>query len=165
MKLYEIANELNDTVSGLDQLLEDGEIDQATYDDSLCGIVESLKDKAGSVIAYIKNLQAEADVFKAEARRLSDSSKSISNKSDRLKGYLKQCMVMSGMDKIKDGVHSASIGKPSKILFIEDGATIPEQYLKVVETPNKAELKKAIQSGEEFKGIILKDGASRFTIK
>ncbi len=162
--LYEITDELASVMRALRELEEAGDIDQQTIDDTLAAYFDGFEAKAGNVIAYIKNANAEAEKHANEAKRLNSIAKTYSKEAERLKDYLFMCMQKADMDKLKDGVHTASIGKPRKVPQIDDIGQIPAEFIKIVESVNKTELLKSLKSGE-VSGASLVDGKAPFTIK
>ena len=162
--LYEITDELTGIMRHLRELEESGEITEQVLADTLEAYFSGFESKASNVIAYIKNTKAEADKYTAEAKRLNAIARTHNNEADRLKDYLFMCMQKAGMDKLKDGVHTASIGKPRKVVQIDDEGQIPAEFIKIVESVNKTELLKSLKSGE-VSGASLVDGKAQFTIK
>ena len=140
------------------ELLQGEIIDEQTFKDTLEAI--GTEEKIEGYCQVIKNLQADLDMFKAEADRIADRMKPIKNNIDRMKESLLAFLKASGQDKVKAGTFAVSIGT-SKATNILDEALIPTEY----KTPqpdkiDKTAIKKAIESGVEVAGaeIIINEG-------
>lgn len=140
------------------ELLQGEIIDEQTFKDTLEAI--GTEEKIEGYCQVIKNLQADLDMFKAEADRIADRMKPIKNNIDRMKDSLLAFLKASGQDKVKAGTFAVSIGT-SKATNILDEALIPTEY----KTPqpdkiDKTAIKKAIESGVEVAGaeIIINEG-------
>ena len=140
------------------ELLQGEIIDEQTFKDTLEAI--GTEEKIEGYCQVIKNLQADLDMFKAEADRIADRMKPIKNNIDRMKESLLAFLKVSGQDKVKAGTFAVSIGT-SKATNILDEALIPTEY----KTPqpdkiDKTAIKKAIESGLTVAGaeIIINEG-------
>ena len=152
--LFEMTQQAHD----LYELLQGEIIDEQTFKDTLEAI--GTEDKIEGYCQVIKNLQADLDMFKAEADRIADRMKPIKNNIDRMKESLLAFLKASGQDKVKAGTFAVSIGT-SKAINILDEALIPTEY----KTPqpdkiDKTAIKKAIESGLTVAGaeIIVNEG-------
>ena len=108
--------------------------------------------KIGNICRYIKSLKGEAEMVANEARALSERSRVTKNKAEALKKYLSG-FIPDG-EKFADE-HSKISWRKSEAVLINEDVEIPEDYQKVVVSPDKTSLKKAIKAGEEFDGITL----------
>lgn len=140
------------------ELLQGEIIDEQTFKDTLEAI--GTEEKIEGYCQVIKNLQADLDMFKAEADRIADRMKPIKNNIDRMKESLLTFLKVSGQDKVKAGTFAVSIGT-SKATNILDEALIPTEY----KTPqpdkiDKTAIKNAIESGLTVAGaeIIINEG-------
>ena len=140
------------------ELLQGEIIDEQTFKDTLESI--GTEEKIEGYCQVIKNLQADLDMFKAEADRIADRMKPIKNNIDRMKESLLAFLKASGQDKVKAGTFAVSIGT-SKATNILDEALIPTEY----KTPqpdkiDKTAIKKDIESGLTVAGaeIIINEG-------
>lgn len=141
------------------ELLQGEIIDEQTFKDTLEAI--GTEEKIEGYCQVIKNLQADLDMFKAEADRIADRMKPIKNNIDRMKESLLAFLKASGQDKVKAGTFAVSIGT-SKATNILDEALIPNQY-KTVETVIKIDknaIKSDIDNGVKVAGaeIIINEG-------
>jgi hypothetical protein len=111
--------------------------------------------KIEGVACYIKNLTAEADGIKAEIDSLTARKKAKEKKIEGLKGWLEWVLGGARFETPK-----ASIGwrKSTKVNVFSEHA-VPEEFLKVKTevTPDKTEIKKALQAGINVPGCELEE--------
>ena len=159
--LYILTGEL----SQIQQLADDGvPIEQLT--DTLELIEAEFDEKIDACLMVIANLQAEADMCKAEAHAFSDRKKAAENQVESLKRYIKDCMAKSGKDKAGH-LKLATLTKPRKVLQIVDESLLPEQYrAEVVSyTTDKKAIEQALKDGGEVAGAALVDSDYGLRIK
>ena len=152
--LYELTMEALE----LQRMLENGEIDEQVYSDT----VESLDidTKISSICSVIRNLEADVVAFKAEKDRLAERQKTAENGIKRLKESLLNYMQITNQSKVKQGVFSVRVNKSESVNII-DPLIIPTDYLKFTEPQvNKAEIKKALKNGEVINGAELIENSS-----
>ena len=147
MTLYELTAQ----ASALYELLQNEEIDEQVFKDTLEAI--GTEDKIVGYCQVIKELQGDFDKYKAETDRLTARMKTAKNGIDRMKDSLLAFLRASGQDKVKAGTFAVSIGQ-SKATNILDESLIPAEF----KTPqpdkiDKTAIKKAIESGQAVTGI------------
>ena len=115
-------------------------------------------------MAYRQGLVHESTAYDDEIKRLTERKRSLVNKAEKLKEYA--INMMQAVDKKNHkGLFQVSIGKPSKVVGIEDLSLLPQEFLVVKYEPNKTAIKEAINSGKEVTGAMIIDGKPRVTIK
>ena len=147
--LYELTN----ATLELEEMLMSGDIDEDTYRDTIESL--NIENKIENICKVIKNLTAEAEMYKVEKDRLSERQKTAENGIKRLKDSLLHYMLTTEQNKVKQGVFSVRINRSDSV-SITDPLSIPTDYLKLSEpTINKAEIKKALKNGDEIPGAEL----------
>lgn len=148
MNLYEIKKELEEAIlNSVD--METGEITNPELLDSLN---MALNEKRENIALYIKNLVADSKAIDEEIKNLTARKKSINNKVDWLKSYLAND---SQGNKFETAKVVVSFRKSNSI-DIQPNAEIPDEFLIMQEPkPDKAGLKKAIQSGAVINGVSI----------
>lgn len=139
----------------LQQLLQDGEIDDKTFHDTIdamCGewnVEQSCK--------MIKNLTSDIDGLDEEIKRLKTRKEASQKGVERLKQELMRYLYAAGTRSMSAGTFKVSLRKAPVSLEIETGAKIPEEYL-ILQPPkvDKGALKKAVAGGQTIKGVCLK---------
>jgi len=152
MKLYE----LNEAFQNIQALIEDGE---EGLEDTLESINLAIEDKLENIGKVIKNLEAEANAFKEEEKRLVERRRSIENNIKRLKQYAEDSLKTTGQRKVKAGLFTFAIQKNPPSVKIHDEKLIPEQFFIPVEPKiDKKTLKEMLQEGAEIPGAELVQG-------
>lgn len=153
MNLYELTT----NAAYLQQLLEDGDIDEQTFADSIESLM--LDTKVESICRVIRNLEAQAAVFKEEADRLTKKRQTAENGVKRLKESLTHFMQTTANKKVKAGLFTVSLGSSTSVEVLNEDM-VPECYL----TPqppkvNKTSIGADLKAGVEVPGAQLKTNA------
>lgn len=147
--LYELSKQANE----LYEMLQNEEIDEQTFNDTLEALETDIKVE--NYCKVIKQLQADAEMFKGEIDRLTARKKTAENAVDRMKNALLTFLQLSGQEKVKAGSFSVSTAT-TQAVQITDESAIPCIYL--VEQPPKVDkigIKNALKAGEEINGAEL----------
>jgi hypothetical protein len=151
MNLYEI----NGAVAQLAEMLEEGEIDEQTYADTVASLGGSLAVE--EVLKAIRNKQGDIELFKEEAERFTEKKRKAEASVEGLKRLLMDYLNITNQKKLNTGLFCVSKGS-CKSASITDESLIPAEYL--IEQPAKVDKKAilaALKSGEEVKGAELKE--------
>ncbi len=121
-----------------------------------------LTDKAENIAKWIKNLEAERDVFKKESDRLAAKAKTVDNKVTSLKRYLQDNLEVAGVDKVKGELFTVSLQNNALSLDVSNAEHIPMEFKRTPEpVVNKRELLKYIkETGEIFDGVEVRQTRS-----
>ena len=117
--------------------------------------------KLENVALYIKNLKADAAMYKAEKQAFAERQAAAEKRAESLSEWLK-----NALDGQKFKTEKAEVNfRKTQIVEVIDIWDLNEDLLKYSDpTPDKAAIKRAIKAGEEVKGAKLVDGIS-MTIK
>lgn len=140
--LYEIDNEILGCVD-----METGEI----IDEERLNALEIERDaKIEGIILWRKDLMAEADAVKAEAKKLSERARSCENKAEQLKKYIESAL---GGEKFKTERCSVSYRKSTSIV-IDEPLIVENRFFKPFSADwiSKTAIKEAFDRGEEVPG-------------
>lgn len=154
MNLYQITQ----STQQLLEMLSEGEIPEDVYKDT----VDSLgaENAIDDVVKAIRNKQAEAEAFKAEADRLIEKKQAAEKAVDSMKKLILDYLRATDQKKTGTGLFTVS-RRSSKSCELTDETKIPEQYL--IPQPAKID-KKAIlaelKEGKEITGARLKENES-----
>ena len=151
MNLYEI----NGQVLQLMELLDEGEIDEGIYQDTLDSLGGAIAVE--EVVKGIRTKLAEAEAYKEEAARLTEKRQRAEASVEGLKRLLMDYLRITNQKKLNTGLFCVSKGS-SKSANIIDESLIPAEFL--IEQPAKIDKKAiltALKSGEEVKGAELKE--------
>ena len=145
MSLYSITGNLMTVIEG--GMVVDDYSGEILFDaDNLEELEGEYLDKLEACGLYCKNEQAEIDAIKAEEKRLSDRRRVKENKVKLLKEYMLQSMDATQTKKLVTPKVYISTRKSQKVV-IDNEARIPRQFIKITESVNKTEIKKALKSG------------------
>ena len=150
MKLYELAENYNELLA----LLDNEEATAEDLADTLDAIEEDFNCKINSICKLMRNLEADEKAFKEEATRLSDCAKRAKEKREYLKEYVDVTLKSVGLKKVETELFKLSYRK-SKAVNITSFEELPDDFLKVTTTIDKAGIRKALTEGEEVAGAEL----------
>lgn len=162
MKLYEIS----ETRLRFLEAIESGEIPEEAIADTLAGIDGEFDEKADDIACYIKTLLSESQAIKSEIDTLTERAATKKHKADKLTDYLFQQFKLSGKSKLETARNVLSIRKNPPSVQIEN----EESFVMWAKgnnadlltfkdpTPNKKEIKIALQSGAKIPGVKLEQG-------
>jgi len=121
-------------------------------------ITESERLTKGEGYVYvIKQLKSQAEMIKAEAKRLQDLAKRYENSADKLADRLLESVVAHG--QIKTAFVTISSRK-SKSVSITDESLLGAEFLRIKTEPNKTAIKEALESGQEVQGALIVENYS-----
>ena len=158
MKLYEITEQLR-------QLMAMDDVPPEQLQDTLDMVNDEFEAKAENIAMLIREMVLDAEGYKAEIDRLSDRKKSLDNKVESLKDYLRVNMQAADMTKIKGKLFTISLGSPTEPVYVADEKLLPDDLVYIKREPNKTEIKAQLKSGVVLEGCALVQGKARLTIK
>ena len=148
--LYEIDEEILKCVD-----LETGEI----IDEDRLGALEMEREaKIEGIILWRKDMLAESEAVKAEAKKLYDRARALDNKAEQLKKYL--IYALNG-EKFKTERCLVSY-RSSKNIVIDDVHQLPVEVWKDLSEDwiSKTKIKELLEAGKEVKGAHQEDRQS-----
>ena len=136
LRLYELTQ----AYQALEDILALDEAERADWQEALDRIGEQVEDKLLSIARLVQNFRASEEVYKAEAERLHKRAKGMADRAEWLKGYAKNAMLETGLDKVEGtpGVRLQLNSQPSVEITIGVDA-LPGRYIRHIEydEPNK----------------------------
>lgn len=165
MKLYELTADL----ITLQELLEES-IDDQLLTDTLEAVQGEYDVKMESYAKVIKNLEADIDALKAEAKRLTDKRKVLENNIDRLKKAMFDSMKATGKTKAGGQLFTVAIQKNGgkvPVIMADDAdlSILPDQLVKVVESPDLEAIRELLEAGKVVEGFTLGERGESLRIK
>ncbi|MDP4087429.1 MAG: siphovirus Gp157 family protein [Bacillota bacterium] len=155
MKLYEISQNYLQLLDMADQM------DQEVFLDTLASIEEAIDDKIEHTAKFIRSLEADVEILKAEEKRLADKRKVLENKISGVKEYLQHEMEFAGIDKVKRPTLTVSIQLNPPSVCVMDESLIPSDYMiPVAPKIDKKAILKALKEGEEIFGCEIQQTRS-----
>lgn len=146
--------EMTTAAANLYELLTNGDIDEQAFNDTLEAM--GAGEKVEGYCKVIKQLEADAEMYKAEKDRMYKKQQATDNAIARMKNALSEFMRVSDTKKCKAGVFDVSLSE-SKAVNITDENVIPARFLKEQKpTIDKAAIRAELMAGEEIAGAELK---------
>lgn len=153
MHLYELTG----NILKLQEMLEAGQINEDVYNNTLESL--DVSQKVESICYVIRNLQADAEKFKAEKDRLAAKQQTAENSVKRLKESLLNHLLITEQKRVKSGLFSVSVGNSEKVV-ITNQKEIPKEFL--IEQAAKVDvagIKKAIKAGGTIPGATVESNS------
>lgn len=150
--LYEISNEYLHALERIEIDEETGEIKD--FPANLEAMPEIFEGKATNVVAFFRNLDAEADAIRQAEREMAERRKRIEKKSQLLKTYLLDNMKRCGFTKVKCPWFEVSVGKNPPSVDVTSEEEIPAMYknVELVTKIDKIAIRNAIKEGVDVPG-------------
>lgn len=144
----------------LQQLVETGEFSPEDIADTLEGIEGELGDKLDAIMHHVRNIEGQAKTLDEESKRLSDRKKSFENQAKNLKEYALNCLLASGLDKLKTTKNTFTARAGVVRVIIDNEALLPDELVDVqtITAPDKKGIKEALENGIEIPGAHLEVG-------
>lgn len=163
--LYEVTG----NILALQEMLEESVDDQCLLD-TMEAVQGEYEIKLESYCKVIKNLEADAEALKNEAKRLTDKRKVLENNVDRLKKAMFESMKATGTDKVKGQIFSVAIqrngGKlPVVVADNVDLSKLPDELVKVVKSPDLDSIREWLETGNAVEGFTLGERGQSLRIK
>lgn len=127
-----------------------------------------LQKKSNSVIAYSKNIELAIKAMKEEETRISNNRKTLENRLEQFKKYVKECMEGNGINKIETDLGTLSIARSPMSIEIVNEEEIPDEYKEVIFTTkvDKKKIAEAFKStGELIEGVEIHTDNTNLRIK
>lgn len=144
--------------------MEEADLDDQTFSDTLEAISGDLEEKAKAVAMFARNLEASAEAIKQAEKQMADRRKALENKADKVRQYLLDNMLKTGISKIDCPYFSLSIRKNPPAVEIIQQDMIPMEYFDIPPMPapqlNKNRLKDDLKNGVIVDGAKLTQGHS-----
>ena len=145
-RLYDITG----NILALQEMLESPIDDEDILKDTLEAVQGEYEQKIESYCKVIKNIDADIQAIKTEVTHLNEKKKVLENNIDRLKKAMFESMKATNTTTIKTGVFNVAIqrngGKLPVIVDVET-AYLPQELVKVTESPDLEAIAKLIDSG------------------
>ena len=134
--------------------------------DTLEALGGELEDKAVNVAKFLRNMEAMAEQIKNAEAEMSKRRKSLENRAQWLKDYIKLNMEATGINKIECPYFALSLAKNPPLVNITNEDEIPEQFKTQVISckVDKTAIKDAIKAGVSVPGATITNGL-RLVIK
>ncbi len=148
--------------------MADLDLDEQTVLDTLEGMSGDLEVKATNVAMFVRNLESTAVAIKEAEGQMAARRKALERRAERLQTYLRDGMLLAGIQKIESPYFVLSIKNNPPSVAIDEPGLIPAEFMKQPEppplSPDKKAIADAIKAGREVPGARLLRGV-RLDIK
>lgn len=145
--------ELTQDAMMLQELLENGDIDEQTYADTLEGL--DVETKVENICKVIKNLEAIAVACKTEKDRLAQREKTANNSIARLKDSLLAHMLLLNKKKTDAGTFTVSTSVSKSVEIIYEDMLDEKYFIPQPDKIDKTAITTDIKAGVEVSGARL----------
>lgn len=150
--LYQVTDAYLAALHDLIAKQEAGELPEEVVKDTLEAMAGDVQVKSLNVAAYLQNMEAQAEAIDAAMARMKARSDTIKKATERLRQYLHDNMVRSGITEISCPQFTLKIVKNPPKAEIVDAQAIPPFYTKMPPPPepqiDKAALLADLKKGE-----------------
>ena len=149
------------------ELADDPDMPEDALTDTLEGIEGEIEDKAQALLQVVAGMEGDTGAIDNEIKRLQGRKKVIQNRADRLRQYLHDNMVISGINKISCTLFQITLTKARPMVVVQDVDLIPEKYIKTTTTkaPIKKDILSALKSGDDIAGCLLGESKRSLLVK
>lgn len=152
LTLYQISDQYLQDVAKLNEL----DIDDQTFADTLESLSGELEVKATNVAMFVRNLEASAEAIKQAEDAMYARRKALENKAERLRDYLFQNMQRTGISKIECPYFAITIKKNIPAVVVAPDAQIPDEYWRQPPRElDKVKIKSDLKAGVVIDGCRL----------
>ena len=127
LTLYQISDQY---LADLEKL-NDLELDDQTFKDTLEGLTGDFELKATNVSMYVRNIEASVEAIKEAEKQMSNRRKAMENKINRLKQYLKDNMIRTGITKVDCPYFQLSLRNNPEAVEVINLDEIPPEYFDI----------------------------------
>lgn len=149
MTLYEMTA----NAQYLYHLLEDGEIDEQTVNDSIEAMC--VGDKLEDYCKVIRQFEADVEAYRAEKDRFAAKQKAAEKAITKMENALLGYMTVAGKEEERCGLFNLKIGRSKCVVITDDSKIDGKYFVPQPATVNKAEIRKALLAGEKVAGAEL----------
>lgn len=151
--LYELTAEFKAVADRLEEM----ELDAVTIRDTLDGYSTDFDNKVVAIASLIRNIESTAVAIKEAEDQMATRRKALDNRAAWLREYVINNMKAIGKESVDCPFFSVKVRTNRPSVIVADDAYIPIAYRveKMVVTPDKKALLKALESGEKLEGVSL----------
>lgn len=131
----------------------------------------NIVDKVDRCLWVVDEFKAQAEVYSKRAKALADHANRLKDRGERLKDYVRDSLERLGVDKLQTPSYSAvALRKtPASVEILDEDRFVKKHsgtsYIRVVESPNKAQIKEALKAGDKVWGAHLIDDRRHLVYK
>lgn len=157
MKLYELTQNYQNLID----LVDRDDIPNYMLVQALHQIEGDISEKIENTVKVIKTLEAEAEAFKKEEKRLNDRRKARETQIKNLKQYIEMTLTSIKKDKLKCSLFTVAMQKNKASVDITNINLLPNKYL-IQQSPiaDKSLIMQDLKEDIAIQGIEIKQSKS-----
>lgn len=134
------------------EMLTDPEVDEQVVNDTLEGLMGEIEVHAAGLIPVLDRIDMEIETCKKHKDEWAAAEKIRKNRKARLTDLIKNAMVSIGKNEIQAGdvtfkLQNAGGKLP---LIVDENATVPERFTKIIIENDNELIRKALDDGEDL---------------
>ncbi|HEP1510576.1 TPA: siphovirus Gp157 family protein [Streptococcus pyogenes] len=145
-------------LEGIYAQLQSMDLDEEIFQDTLDSIdfQSDLENNIEYFVKMLKNVQADAEMYKAEKEAFYKKQKQAEAKAEKYKETIRRAMELSQKKKVDAGMFKVSLRRSKKVEILDE-TKIPLDYMqeKIEYKPMKSEISKALKPGIDISGVEL----------
>lgn len=164
MNLYEYGDTLQALIDQAQAMIDEG---QDPNSDAVQAVLRQMvgaesdwKQKAGRVGLYIRQCHAEAEMIKAEAKRLIERAQAHVKRADSLTELLKTQMIATGTNEINDVLCPIKLRINPWSVTVDNAEHLPPQYQRAKVEADKKALLKDREQLQAIAGVVFERSVS-----
>lgn len=154
--IYDIGGAFQSIV----EMYENGDLTDEQFRDSLMELEETKIEKCSNAIRYLNMMKHNIEDMKAEEKRIATMRKTLESRIKIIENVFTYALSEMGDKEVITRYGIMKIRKNPPSVVIDDETKIPAKYTtqKIIITPDKTKIKKAIQNGEKVTGAHIEHG-------
>lgn len=153
--LYKISSEMQTLLEEITE--NEGEL-TPEIEEKIALVTSQLTTKTDDIVGWVNSREDLIVLANQRISDLTDFINGINKGLEKFDGYVNNCLISLGSNKIEGNLYSINRRKPSQIVNITDETLIPMDYIKIpkpVPSIQKAEIASAIKAGAKVPGAEL----------
>lgn len=146
---------LTEQYQKLQEMLAAGEVDEATFADTMKSLEGDITTKVDNLAAVLRTMELECDAYRYEEVRLAERRKALENNRDRLRRYALFELEQMGLKSVKGSRFFVTVQDSTPKVVVDDEQRLPPDFWKETRSLDKAAISTALKSGTEVPGAHL----------
>lgn len=158
-------HKLREELQGLMALSD--EVGPEAIQDTIAGMSGEIGDVIEEVVKYIRNMELMEEAAKAEADRIKTRAARFAKSAESARAAIGQVMELAGQTSCSTALFTVALAKGRDSVDVFDSSLLPDEFIevKVIQTPDKKQIREAIKNGTEVPGAKIVIGNKSLRIK
>lgn len=158
-------HKLREELQGLMALSD--EVGPEAIQDTIAGMSGEIGDVIEEVVKYIRNMELMEEAAKEEAERIKARAARFAKSAESARAAIGQVMELAGKTSCPTALFTVTLAKGRDSVDVFDSSLLPDEFIevKVIQTPDKKQIREAIKNGAEVPGAKIVIGNKSLRIK